>query len=169
VASFSFFGYSYGGPCRFMACKRTVLPLLPLPDGRFSSFMAVIPSKWRNRKSSLRWARLRLPHQSRFIIHSSRIISDAIIFALVFVTVDTAVPGSHALLDLGVTSPSPPPVKREPPEHKALLHGIISQHPHTAHRPSAYTTSTTGNVFITGCFRNCHGLVLAGKCCCFCC
>lgn len=59
---------------------------------------------------------------------------------------DTAVPGSHALLDLGVTSPSPPPVKREPPEHKALLHGIISQHPHTAHRPSAYTTSTTGSL-----------------------
>jgi hypothetical protein len=65
--------------------------------------------------------------------------------AFVCVAVDTAVPGSHALLDLGVTSPSPPPVKREPPEHKALLHGIIGQHPHMAHRPSAYTTSTTGN------------------------
>lgn len=59
---------------------------------------------------------------------------------------DTAVPGSHALLDLGVTSPSPPPVKREPPEHKALLHGIVGQHPHMAHRPSAYTTSTTGSL-----------------------
>jgi hypothetical protein len=63
---------------------------------------------------------------------------------LVCVAVDTAVPGSHALLDLGVTSPSPPPVKREPAEHKALLHGIIGQHPHMAHRPAAYTTSTTG-------------------------
>ncbi|XP_021942781.1 ecdysone-induced protein 74EF isoform X2 [Zootermopsis nevadensis] len=60
--------------------------------------------------------------------------------------VDTAVPGSHSLLDLGVTSPSPPPVKREPPEHKVLLHGAIGQHPHLAHRTTAYTTSTTGSL-----------------------
>ncbi|XP_068082850.1 ecdysone-induced protein 74EF isoform X2 [Anabrus simplex] len=72
--------------------------------------------------------------------------------------VDTMeLPGPHSLLELGPASPSPPPVKREPPEHKALLHGILSQQHHlsspavhaallTAHRTSAYTTSTTGSL-----------------------
>ena len=147
-----------------MACKRTVLPHLPLTDLRFYGRY----SKWMKEQQEWlkTWASTSIPiHHSQLSHHIRRYI----IFALLFVTVDTAVPGSHALLDLGVTSSSPPPVKREPPEHKALLHGIISQHPHTAHRPSAYTTSTTGNVFITGCFQNCHGLAAAaGKYCCCC-
>ncbi|KAJ9591344.1 hypothetical protein L9F63_002102, partial [Diploptera punctata] len=68
----------------------------------------------------------------------------------------TELPGPHSLLELGPASPSPPPVKREPPEHKALLHNILSQHPHmatpahvallTAHRTTPYTTSTTGSL-----------------------
>ena len=76
-------------------------------------------------------------------------------FKLCLVTVDTTeMPGPHSLLELGAASPSPPPVKREPPEHKALLHNILSQHQHmtapahvaliTAHRTTPYTTSTTG-------------------------
>ncbi|KAK6636945.1 hypothetical protein RUM43_010609 [Polyplax serrata] len=60
----------------------------------------------------------------------------------------------HSLIDLGPSSPNGGiTIKREPIEHKPLLHNILSTQPHlgpghvsllTAHRTNAYTTNTNG-------------------------
>ncbi|KAL0276028.1 UNVERIFIED_CONTAM: hypothetical protein PYX00_003706 [Menopon gallinae] len=59
----------------------------------------------------------------------------------------------HSLIDLGPSSPNGGvTIKREPVEHKPLLHNILSAQPHlgpahvsllTAHRTNSYTTTTT--------------------------
>lgn len=66
------------------------------------------------------------------------------------VLVDTS--GHHGLLDLGPPSPHHGvTIKREPLEHKPLLHNILSAQSHpahlsllTGHRTTAYTTNTNG-------------------------
>lgn len=74
-----------------------------------------------------------------------------------FVSVDNSEIGYGPLTN----SPSPPPTKHHRPESsRALLHGILSgQHPGlhahaliTAHRTSAYTTTTTGMLHIQKAF-----------------
>lgn len=76
-----------------------------------------------------------------------------IFFSFLF-AVDTS-STHHSLIDLGPSSPNGGvTIKREPVEHKPLLHNILSaQPPHlgpahvsllTAHRTNAYTTNTNG-------------------------
>lgn len=75
----------------------------------------------------------------------------SILICFFFVSVDNSEVGYGPL----TSSPSPPPTKHHRPESsRALLHGILSgQHPGlhahaliTAHRTSAYTTTTTGTL-----------------------
>ena len=75
----------------------------------------------------------------------------------VVVSVDTS-STHHSLIDLGPSSPNGGgiTIKREPVEHKPLLHNILSaQPPHLgpghvsllmAHRTNAYTTNTNGKL-----------------------
>lgn len=69
------------------------------------------------------------------VLHDYRSGIERFIGLFIFVTVDTAV----------VPANGNGYIKREPQDHKALLHGILSHQPHAAALLASYTASNTGN------------------------
>lgn len=97
---------------------------------------------------------INVSHPAFFFLEEDDFFSKIICFFFLNVAVDTS-STHHSLIDLGPSSPNNGvTIKREPVEHKPLLHNILSaQQPHlgpahvsllTAHRTNAYTTNTNG-------------------------